>query len=221
LISLSNICKGYKTRKGRRTVLDHITRDFPPGINVGILGRNGAGKSTLLRIIGGSEIPDSGTVARKARISWPIGFAGGFNAKLSGRENLRFICRLYNEDYNKVCDFVEDFSELGEYMDMPVFTYSSGMRAKINFGASMAFNFDYYLIDEVTAVGDASFKKKSERLFQERRKNATLIMVSHSMGVVRALCDRLLVLHEGKLREFDSPDAAVEFYNDVCNRRIK
>ncbi|MDR1660041.1 MAG: ABC transporter ATP-binding protein [Desulfovibrio sp.] len=201
-------------------VLDHITRDFPPGVNVGILGRNGAGKSTLLRIIGGSEAPDSGTVAREARISWPIGFAGGFNSKLSGRENLRFICRLYNEDYNKVCAFVEEFSELGEYMDMPVFTYSSGMRAKINFGASMAFNFDYYLIDEVTAVGDASFKKKSEAIFQERRKNATLIMVSHSMGTVRALCDRLLVLHGGKLREFDSPDAAVQFYNDVCNKKI-
>jgi capsular polysaccharide transport system ATP-binding protein len=202
-------------------VLDHITRDFPPGTNVGILGRNGAGKSTLLRIIGGSEAPDSGTVVREARISWPIGFAGGFNTKLSGRENLRFICRLYNEDYNKVCEFVENFSELGEYMDMPVFTYSSGMRAKINFGASMAFNFDYYLIDEVTAVGDASFRKKSEAIFRERSKNATLIMVSHSMGTVRALCDRLLVLHEGKLREFDSPEAAVEFYNDVCNRKIQ
>jgi capsular polysaccharide transport system ATP-binding protein len=202
-------------------VLDRVTRVFPPGVNVGILGRNGAGKSTLLRIIGGSELPDAGRVVRNAGISWPIGFSGGFNSKLSGRENLRFLCRLYNKDYGRVCGFVEDFSDLGEYMDMPVFTYSSGMRAKINFGASMAFNFDYYLVDEVTAVGDASFRKKSEALFQERRKNSTLIMVSHSMGTVKSLCDKLLVLHGGILRDFDSPDEAVQFYNDVCGGIVK
>jgi capsular polysaccharide transport system ATP-binding protein len=221
LITLKNICKTYKTRKGRHIVLDHVSRDFPPGVNVGILGRNGAGKSTLLRIIGGSELPDSGTIVRGARISWPIGFAGGFNSKLSGRDNLRFICRLYNEDYGRVCDFVEKFTELGEYMDMPVFTYSSGMRAKINFGVSMAFHFAYYLIDEVTAVGDASFRAKSEAIFQERRKSATLIMVSHNIGSVRSLCDTLLVLHKGVLREFDSGDEAVRFYTDVCNGKVQ
>ena len=158
-------------------VLDRISRDFPPGVNVGILGRNGAGKSTLLRIIGGSELPDSGTVLRGARLSWPIGFSGGFNHKISGRENLHFICRLYKEDYRRVADFVEAFAELGEYLDMPVFTYSSGMKAKLAFGVSMAFNFEYYLIDEVMSVGDSVFRKKSEAFFAERRKNATLIVV--------------------------------------------
>jgi capsular polysaccharide transport system ATP-binding protein len=202
-------------------VLDNITHDFPPGTNVGILGRNGAGKSTLLRVIGGSELPDAGLVMRNAKVSWPIGFSGGFNSKLSGRENLRFICRLYNEKYDRVCAFVEEFSELGDYMDMPVFTYSSGMRAKINFGASMAFNFDYYLVDEVTAVGDGAFKKKSQDMFAERRKSATLIMVSHSMGTIKAFCDIVLVLHKGKLKEFASADAAVEFYNDVCSGKIR
>jgi capsular polysaccharide transport system ATP-binding protein len=217
LISLKGICKAYKTRRGRRIVLDRVSRDFPPGVNVGILGRNGAGKSTLLRIIGGSELPDAGSVARNARVSWPIGFSGGFNHKISGRENLHFICRLYNEDYKKVCAFVEAFAELGEYMDMPVFTYSSGMRAKLAFGISMAFNFDYYLIDEVMAVGDGAFRKKSQTYFEERRKHATLVVVSHSMSTVNALCDALLVLHQGTLREFENREEAAAFYQAVCS----
>ncbi len=216
MIALRDIRKSYRTKSGRRVVLDGVTRDFPPGVNVGILGRNGAGKSTLLRIIGGSEMPDSGHVVRDARLSWPIGFSGGFNQKISGRENMRFICRLYNEDYHKVYDFVEEFSELGEYLDMPVTTYSSGMRAKLAFGLSMAFNFDYYLIDEVTAVGDAVFQKKSKAFFDAKRASATLLVVSHSMATIKALCDTMLVLYKGKLLEFDTGGEAERFYTEVC-----
>ncbi|MDL2315845.1 ABC transporter ATP-binding protein [Desulfovibrio sp. OttesenSCG-928-A18] len=216
MISLRGVSKTYNTKRGKRVILDDISRDFPPGVNVGILGRNGAGKSTLLRIIGGGESPDTGKVLRSSRISWPIGFAGGFNMKLSGRQNLRFICRLYEIEYKDIVDFVADFSELGEYMDMPVYTYSSGMRAKLTFGLSMAFNFDYYLIDEVTAVGDAVFKKKSEAFFDARRKNATLLVVSHSMLTIRRFCDLFLVLHKGRLLEFSSNKEAEQFYNEVC-----
>jgi len=219
MISLHQVCKSYRTQKGFRVILDNATHDFPPGVNVGILGRNGTGKSTLLRLIGGSESPDSGTIERKARISWPIGFSGGFNFKISGRENLRFICRLYNEQYQRVVEFVEDFAELGEYLDMPVFTYSSGMRAKLAFGVSMAFNFDYYLIDEVTAVGDAVFKKKSQAFFEERRKSSTLLVVSHSMSTIKSLCDKMLVLYKGKLHEFGSNAEAEKYYNEVCCKR--
>lgn len=219
MISLKHISKRYPTKKGMRTILDDVSHDFPPGVNVGILGRNGAGKSTLLRVIGGSEAPDSGQVERKAKISWPIGFSGGFNTKISGRENLRFICRLYDEEYKRVSEFVEDFSELGEYLDMPIYTYSSGMRAKLAFGVSMAFNFEYYLIDEVTAVGDSVFKKKSEAFFAERRKTSTLLVVSHSMSTIKSLCDKLLVLHQGKLKEFDSNAEAEKYYNEVCCKR--
>jgi capsular polysaccharide transport system ATP-binding protein len=219
MISLHNIRKVYKTKKGRNVVLNNVNQDFEPGNNVGILGRNGAGKSTLLRIIGGSEQPDSGKVDRQAKISWPIGFSGGFNTKLSGRENLRFICRLYDEDYAAVVKFVADFSELGDYLDMPIFTYSSGMRAKLAFGISMAINFEYYLIDEVTAVGDAVFRKKSEAFFAERRKTATLIVVSHSMGTIKALCDTMLVLHQGKLLSFPSNKKAEQYYTEVCCKR--
>lgn len=216
MIALRNVHKVYKTKNGRRIVLDDVSYEFPPGTNVGILGRNGAGKSTLLRIIGGSEAPSSGFVERNARLSWPIGFSGGFNFKISGRENMRFICRLYDKDYKEVTDFVEDFSELGEYLDMPVHTYSSGMRAKLAFGVTMAFSFDYYLIDEVTAVGDAVFRQKSQAFFDAKRASATLLVVSHSMSTIRTLCDKVLVLHEGKLLNFDSNEEGERFYAEVC-----
>jgi capsular polysaccharide transport system ATP-binding protein len=219
MIALRNINKVYRTKKGKHVVLDNVCHEFPPGNNVGILGRNGAGKSTLLRIIGGSESPDSGQVERKAKISWPIGFSGGFNFKISGRDNLRFICRLYDENYERVVRFVADFAELGDYLDMPFYTYSSGMKAKLAFGISMAINFEYYLIDEVTAVGDAVFRKKSEAFFTERRKSATLIVVSHSMGTIKALCDTMLVLYGGILHEFPSNAEAERFYTEVCCKR--
>ena len=216
MIAVRDVTKAYRTPKGLKIILDAVSYDFTPGTNVGILGRNGAGKSTLLRIIGGSEMPDSGRVTRNGKISWPIGFSGGFNMKITGRENMRFICRLYEENYKRVCAFVEDFAELGDYLDMPVTTYFSGMKAKLAFGISMAFNFDFFLIDEVTAVGDSVFKKKSEAFFAERRKSATLLVVSHSMATMRQLCDKLLVLHAGRLMEFPSNQEAETYYDEVC-----
>ena len=216
MIILHDICKRYKTSQGYKVVLDRVSYTFVPGESVGILGRNGAGKSTLMRIIGGEETPDSGWVERRSKVSWPIGFSGGFNKHLTGRENMRFVCRLYEQNYKKIASFVEDFSGLGAYMDMPVETYSSGMKAKLTFGLSMAFNFDFYLIDEVTAVGDAVFKRKSEAYFAERRKHATLIVVSHSMGTIKKFCNKMLVLYEGSLHNFPTNEEAERFYDEVC-----
>lgn len=216
MISLRNVTKSYPGSKGLRTVLNRISQDFPPGENVGILGRNGAGKSTLMRIISGGEMPDSGNVARTAKVSWPLGFACGFSNKLTGKDNLRFVCRLYGENYKKVSEYVADFAELGEYMDMPISSYSSGMRAKLTFGISMAFQFDYYLIDELTAVGDAVFRKKSDAVFRERSKRATLLVVSHNMQTIKNLCSKMLVLHQGDLMNFASNDDAEKFYLEVC-----
>lgn len=221
MITLCNVHKAYKTPLGKKMILDGVSREFPPGINVGILGRNGAGKSTLIRMLSGTECPDSGEIRKSARVSWPLGFKLGFNSKLTGRENLRFVCRLYGENYRKVSNFVEDFAELGNYFDMPVLTYSSGMKAKLTFGISMAFQFDYYLIDELTAVGDAVFRKKSRACFEERRKNATLLVVSHSMGTIRTFCDKALVLHAGTLHDFPDIAQAEQYYmRECCGQQI-
>lgn len=217
MIKLCHVTKCYRLPKGRRrVVVEDANMTFLPGTNMGILGLNGAGKSTLMRLIGGSERPDSGTVIRKARVSWPIGFSGGFHGSLSGRENLRFTCRVYGADIRRVTAFVEAFSELGPYMDMPVRTYSSGMKSKLAFGLSMAIGFDFYLIDEAYSVGDASFQAKAEQVFQTRRKNATLIVVSHNETTIRKNCDGAAVLHGGMLRVYDKLDDALSVYAEIC-----
>lgn len=217
MIILENVSKTYRVRDRRNVVLDNINLTFPLGTNIGILGRNGAGKSTMMRIIGGAELPDSGRVIRKGRVSWPIGFSGGFHGSLTGRENLRFTCRIYGAPIHEVTDFVEDFAGLGRYMDMPLKTYSSGMRSKLAFGLSMAIGFDYYLIDEVTAVGDAAFKKKCEATFNARKTSSTLIVVSHSIATIKKHCDVAAVLDKGQLLFFDDIDKAIRCYHDVCN----
>ena len=218
MIELSRINKSYRLPHGKRkNVLRDVNISFRPGMNMGILGLNGQGKSTLIRIISGAERPDSGIVTRKGRVSWPIGFTGGFNGSLTGRENLRFTSRIYGADIREVTDFVEAFSELGPYMDMPVKTYSSGMRSKLAFGLSMAIGFDFYLIDEAYSVGDASFQAKAEKVFKERKAHATLIVVSHSVATIRKNCDRAAVLHNGVLSEYDTLGDALRVYTGICH----
>ena len=218
MIELRNINKSYPLpRHGRKEILHNASITFRPGVNMGILGLNGQGKSTLIRIISGAERPDSGIVTRKGRVSWPIGFTGGFNGSLTGRENLSFTSRIYGADIREVTDFVEAFSELGPYMDMPVKTYSSGMRSKLAFGLSMAIGFDFYLIDEAYSVGDASFQAKAEKVFKERKAHATLIVVSHSVATIRKNCDRAAVLHNGVLSEYDTLGDALRVYTGICH----
>jgi len=212
MIELDRITKAYPTRSGSNVVLDRVSFSFPPRTNIGILGKNGAGKSTLLRIIAGTEQADSGEVRRLGTVSWPIGFAGGFNGSLSGEENCRFVARIYGADLDEVVGFTMDFAELGEYFYMPVKTYSSGMRARLAFGLSMAIEFDAYLVDEVTAVGDANFQEKCRKAFAERSGRSSVIIVSHQMATVRDYCERCAVLIGGKLRSFDSVDAAQAAY---------
>ena len=221
MITLSHITKTYPLPKGkRRIVLDDISYTFKDGENMGILGLNGTGKSTLMRIICGTEAPDSGTVTRTGRVSWPIGFAGGFHASLTGRDNMRFTCRIYGADLAKVTAFVEDFAEIGPYMDMPIRTYSSGMKSKLAFGLSMAIGFDFYLIDEGYAVGDASFRKKSEKIFQERKANATCLVVAHGTSTIKANCDNAMILNNGKLHSFSDLNAALASYRNLCEQKL-
>lgn len=216
MIELVSLCKSYRTNKGMRPVLNNINMKFPQGRNIGILGRNGAGKSTLLRLIGGAELPTSGKIVRQGSISWPIGFSGGFHGSLTGRENLRFICRIYDADIQKVSAFVEEFAELGDYMEMPLSTYSSGMRSKLAFGLSMAIDFNYYLIDELTAVGDAWFKKKCNDEFARRKNRATLLVVSHNINTIKQHCESAAVLNNGTLEMFECLDDAMEFYQQTA-----
>jgi len=214
MIELRNITKAYRTKGGRHVVLDDITVTLPPRESIGILGRNGAGKSTLLRIIGGAEAPTAGSVIRRGKVSWPIGFAGGFSGSLTGEENCRFVARVYGQDVDWVVERTREFAEIGEYFYEPVRTYSSGMRARVAFGLSMAIDFDLYLVDEVTAVGDKPFKRKCRAAFTERRERAGLIMVSHDLSTLADYCRRCAVLDHGKLRVYESVAEASEAYEE-------
>ena len=212
MIRLSRVSKSYRTEKHRKVVLDDVTYSFDTRYTYGIFGSNGAGKSTLLRLIGGTELPNSGQIFRDLRISWPLGFGGGFHPLMTGRENLKFVSRVYGANLWRVIDFVEYFSELGNYLDMPVSTYSSGMQARLAFGLSMAIDFDCYLVDEITAVGDARFGLRCRQAFEEKRGRSSMIMVSHDIGTIKVYCDRGLVLYRGKLVAFGHIDDAIEFY---------
>ena len=212
MIRLSRVSKSYRTENHRKVVLDDVTYSFDTRYTYGIFGSNGAGKSTLLRLIGGTELPNSGQIFRDLRISWPLGFGGGFHPLMTGRENLKFVSRIYGANLRRVIDFVEYFSELGNYLDMPVSTYSSGMGSRLAFGLSMAIDFDCYLVDELTAVGDARFGLRCRQAFDEKRGRSSMIMVSHDIGTIKAYCDRGLVLYRGKLVAFGHIDDAIEFY---------
>lgn len=212
MITFEGVRKGYRTRQGERIVLRDLTATLETGRSYGILGANGAGKSTFLRLIAGTDLPDAGRIRRDVRVSWPLGFGGGFHASLTARENVRFVARIYGESPQRILAYVEDFAELGEYIDMPVSTYSSGMRARLAFGVSMAISFDCYLVDEITAVGDSRFQKRCFEAFQGMRKHADIIMVSHSLGTVKRYCDTGAILAGGTLRIFNDMDEATSRY---------
>lgn len=185
MIKIENLTKSYRTPKGRHYVFKDLNIELPSGKSIALIGRNGAGKSTLLRMIGGIDRPDSGKIVTDSSISWPVGLSGGFQGSLTGRENVKFVARLYakKEELKEKVTFVEEFAELGKYFDMPIKTYSSGMRSRLGFGLSMAFKFDYYLVDEITAVGDARFKKKCLDIFNSKRRYSNFLMVTHSLNL--------------------------------------
>ncbi len=213
MIRFENVTKVYKTDGHRRTILEQASFTLKPGISYGILGINGAGKSTTMRLIAGTEEPTKGRVKRGLRVSWPLGFGGGFHPQMTGRDNVKFIARIYGEDPKRVLDFVEDFSELGSYLDVPIRTYSSGMGARLAFGMSMAIPFDCYLIDEVTSVGDGRFARRCEEVFSKRRQHADVIMISHSMEVIRAWCTQGIVLLNGRAIVYEDVNDAIEVYH--------
>ncbi|MBD9559593.1 ABC transporter ATP-binding protein [Ensifer sp. ENS03] len=212
MIRFQNVSKHFKTEQHRKVILDRTNVEFLPGYSYGLLGVNGAGKSTTMKMIAGSSLPNTGKIKKDLRVSWPLGFAGGFHPRMTGKDNLNFVARVYGEDVRRVANFVEDFAELGDYINAPVYTYSSGMMARLAFGLSMAIEFDCYLVDEITAVGDARFQERCRVAFENRRKNSDIIMISHSMETINAYCDKGMVLVDGQLLVFDNVEAAVETY---------
>ncbi len=217
MIELDHVSKAYHSHAGTKVILDNVSMAMPSGVNIGVLGRNGAGKSTLMRIISGAEMPDHGEVRKHGkRVSWPLGFAGGFNGSLTGEENARFVARIYQQDIDPVLDFTLTFSELGEYFYEPISRYSSGMKSRLAFALSMAIDFDVYLIDEVTAVGDKPFQQKCRIAFDERKERSQLFVVSHSAGTIKSLCQQCAVLHQGQLTMYEDIDLAFARYDDYC-----
>ena len=212
MIELEHVMKRYKTRAGTHTVLKDVSMTVRMGDKIGILGRNGAGKSTLIRLISGAELPTRGTISRRMSVSWPLAFGGAFQGSLTGIDNVRFICRVYDANFTDALPFIEDFSELGRFLREPVKTYSSGMRARLAFAISMAVEFDCFLIDEVIAVGDARFHDKCRQELFEKRRDRAMIIVSHEAHNIREHCGRACVLDSGSLREFPDVDSAYDNY---------
>ncbi|MFO7854800.1 MAG: ABC transporter ATP-binding protein [Paracoccaceae bacterium] len=205
-----NVSKEFRVKGGVKTVVRDLNMAIPRGRSLALLGRNGAGKSTLLSMVAGALKPDRGRILRNANISFPLGFAGSFHKDLTGAQNVRFVARIYGVDEEMLIDYVQDFAEIGPFIDQPVRVYSSGMKARLAFGVSMGIRFDVYLVDELTAVGDQNFKKKSKAVFESKLANSDVIMVSHSVNQLRRYCDCGLVLEDGRLEVFDDLEAAIE-----------
>ena len=216
MIEIKNLYKRYHNHHGSDWVLKDINITIPTGVSVGLIGANGAGKSTLLKLIAGMDTPERGEVIRHSRVSWPVGLSGGMQGNMTGRQNVKFVARVQGsgtEEVKRVIKFVEDFAEIGSSFDEPIRTYSSGMKSRISFGLSLAFDFDVYISDEATAVGDRAFKAKAKELFNSKIGQASLIMVSHSEGILRDLCQAGLYLKQGKAQWYDDINEAIDNYH--------
>ena len=209
MIEIRNLSKEFRVQGVRKQVVRDVNLSVPSRTSVALLGRNGAGKSTLLQMIAGTMTPTTGEILSDGTISWPVGFAGSFHGELTGAQNAKFIARIYGVDTEEMLDFVADFSELGSNFYLPFRSYSSGMKSRLAFGVSMAITFDTYLVDEVTSVGDAAFRKKSTDLFLARMETSGAFVVTHSMGMVRQLCDVGVVLEDGVATYYDDLEEAI------------
>lgn len=212
MIRVANVVKTYPTPLGRRRILDDVSFQVTRGQSIGVMGRNGAGKSTLMRTISGLEKPDSGTVERTMSVSWPLGFFGGIHGALTGADNAKFVARIYGIDIPALLDRVQDFADLGVYFNMPVNTYSAGMRARLSLGISLAVSFDCYLLDEITGAGDHRFIQRCHDELMHRKANGTLIMISHAPETLRLYCDTGVILDGGRLTFYDTVDEMIEAY---------
>ncbi len=215
MIRLEGVSKAFRLRADWKVILDDVSLTLPSGRALALLGRNGAGKTTLLQMISGTTQPDQGRVVTMGAVSWPVGFGGSLHGDLTGAQNTRFIARIYGVETAELLEFVEDFAELGGHFHMPIRSYSAGMKSRLGFAMSMGIPFDTYLVDEVTAVGDAAFRRKSKAVFRERIRSASAIMVSHNLAELRDYCDAALLLEAGELRYFPDLNEAIATHKAI------
>lgn len=219
-IALEKVTKSFGNGPQTKTVLDELSFSISTDQRLGVLGRNGAGKSTLLKAIAGSTHINAGRIVRNGSVSWPLGFSGAFHPHLTGRQNMSFVARIYQRSESDLIDYVEDFSELGKDFDIEFRKYSSGMKARLAFGASMGISFDFYLVDEITAVGDQAFQKKSRATFETQFSRSGMVMVSHSHSTIKDYCNSCLVLENGHGVMFDDMDEAFVYYDEVFRKKV-
>lgn len=218
MIVFNNVTKYFPTKNGRKYILRDVSFTLKTGENVGVIGPNGAGKTTMMRLICGVDIPNSGRIDTTYFLSWPMGIAGGLQGGMSGRENAKFVCRILGEHEDQIAEklkFIQDFAEIGNDFELPVRNYSSGMRARLNFAISMGFDFDCYVVDELTAVGDQKFREKSAKFFKDKREEACFIKVSHNLKELEDECDSALFLMDGNLYYFPEVMDGINSYKAV------
>ena len=215
MIEFNNVSKYFPTPSGRHYILKDVTLTLPGDKNIGVFGANGSGKSTLMNLLAGVDQPNKGSIHVSGNVSWPLGLSG-YQGSMSGRENAEFICRVYGKSKAEIkekIEFIKAFSEIGHFFEMPLKTYSSGMRSKFSFAVSMAFDFDYYLIDELTSVGDAAFRKKCQQVFEEKKSRANFLFVSHNVQELKRQCDIGIFIKDGKIHVYDRIDDAIAAYS--------
>ncbi len=218
MIKLHNLTKYYPSELGRQYVFQDLNATLPEGRNIALLGSNGAGKSTLFRILAGSEYPEKGKVITDKNLSWPVALATGIHPQMTGRENTRFIGRVNGViDLDAYEEKVKSFAGLGTKYELPVKNYSSGMRARLAFGCCISIDFDVYLIDEATSVGDQPFRRKAKQALIKKCQSSSVsvIMVSHDMDEIREFCDSAVILHKGELTFYDDLERAIEVYSGL------
>lgn len=214
MLEFDNVSKSFWTGTQRKVILDRASFRIEPGRSIGILAPNGTGKTTIVNMMCGLEQPDEGTIRRESRVSFPLGFMGGITSRLTANENCRFIARIYGLDPDYVEAFCRWLSDIGEYFDMPVGTFSSGMRARFTFSLLLSLEFDIYLIDEgMPHTTDVEFNRKAGTVLYERLKSATVVVVSHQPSTIEKFCQSAAILRDGKLYQFDTLEEAKQYYD--------